>query len=257
MKQILYLACILAFALGLSADSSAAGDKPSKWHNISADSLNNQLTKGDDSILVINTLSPIEYRDCSIPNSINIPLEKIETTDKLPKDKATQIVFYCCSERCVISKTTADVAVSKLGYTNVFILDGGLPAWKIAGYPTTTIERVQRTNILSLKPDALKKSMDTKNNWVIVDICPPIVYKTQRLPNSINIPFADLENRYVELPMNKMIIIVDKVGHRSFIAARFLKMKGVKDVRRLFGGIEEWIEYFGEESLVTDAQTKN
>ena len=52
--------------------------------------------------------------------------------------------------------------------------------------------------------------------------------------------------------MNKKIIVVDQVGHRSFIASRYLKMKGIHDVRRLFGGIEEWIEILGNEFLETE-----
>ena len=32
-----------------------------------------------------------------------------------------------------------------------------------------------------------------------------------------------------------------KLAIDHFIAARYLKMKGIEDVLRLFGGIEEWV----------------
>jgi rhodanese-related sulfurtransferase len=42
----------------------------------------------------VNALSDIEFNLEHIPGSINIPAGEIQTTDKLPQDKETLIVFY-------------------------------------------------------------------------------------------------------------------------------------------------------------------
>ncbi|MBN2090785.1 rhodanese-like domain-containing protein [candidate division KSB1 bacterium] len=224
--------------------STVVSQSETDWQFLSPEQLYQLMNESDKKLLVIDTLSPLEYRECSIINSINIPYEKLATTDKLPPDLETRLVFYCCSEICSISKKAAEIAINK-GYKHVFVLNGGLPAWKMADYPTTMIKKVTRSYVLSLKPEKLKKYMEEKKDLLLVDIQPPDFFAKNHLPNSMNIPFADLEDRYHELPLNKTIIIIDNVGHRSFLAAKFLKMKGFKNVWRLFGGIKGWGQIYG------------
>lgn len=62
-----------------------------------------------------------------------IPFDEIEQhLDELPADKGARVVLYCRSGS--MSATSARVLVG-LGYTDVWNLDGGMIAWKQAGYP--------------------------------------------------------------------------------------------------------------------------
>jgi rhodanese-related sulfurtransferase len=47
-----------------------------------------------EKFLLVNALSDIEFNLEHIPGSVNIPVGEIKTTDKLPQDKETLIVFY-------------------------------------------------------------------------------------------------------------------------------------------------------------------
>jgi rhodanese-related sulfurtransferase len=47
-----------------------------------------------ENFLLINALSDIEFGMEHIPGSVNIPVGEIKTTDKLPVNKETPIVFY-------------------------------------------------------------------------------------------------------------------------------------------------------------------
>jgi rhodanese-related sulfurtransferase len=55
---------------------------------------------------------------------------------QLPKDKSTDLVFYCSNTKCTASDAAADRAASH-GYTNVHIMRAGIKGWKAAGNPTT------------------------------------------------------------------------------------------------------------------------
>ncbi len=70
---------------------------PSIWAanfpEISTSDLKNKLD-AKERFLLVNALSDIEFDLAHIPGSINIPAGEIRTTDKLPQDKETLIVFY-------------------------------------------------------------------------------------------------------------------------------------------------------------------
>ena len=54
------------------------------------------MVDADEKMLLINTLSPIEIRDKSIPGSVGMPYEFIQDgSAKLPADKGAKLVFYC------------------------------------------------------------------------------------------------------------------------------------------------------------------
>jgi rhodanese-related sulfurtransferase len=62
-----------------------------------------------------------------------IPFDQIETNiDKLPTDKDARIVIYCRSGS--MSGISARSLV-KLGYTDIWNLDGGMIAWQASGRP--------------------------------------------------------------------------------------------------------------------------
>ena len=57
------------------------------------------LMETDPNVLVVNVLSTIEYEMHHITGSINIPINVIKDSVKLPADKSTPLVFYCMGTR--------------------------------------------------------------------------------------------------------------------------------------------------------------
>ncbi len=55
------------------------------------------------------------------------------------------------------------------------------------------------------------------------------------------IPLAELENRFAEVPSDRQVICICKVGGRSLKATEFLVGKGI-DAANLAGGMRAWAE---------------
>lgn len=190
-------------------------------------------------LLLINTMSFIECRDHSIPDSICIPCGIFdEQTGRLPRDKQRKLVFYCESDLCLRSSQCAEKSI-KLGYTDVSVLKNGLPGWKTAGYETVSQERIPRKAIPSVKPVLLKRWLDEAKPLFILDIRSQDTFREGHIGGAVNIPFSRLEEQYHNLPLDRLIIVVDERGFRSFIAACYLARKGF-EMTRLFGGMERW-----------------
>lgn len=97
----------------------------------------------DVSVIELKTL--MENKDFTLVNvhipfegnlpktDLSIPYDTIgQNTDKFPVDKSSKIILYCRSGRM---STIAAQELVKLGYTNIWNLDGGMAAWEQAGQP--------------------------------------------------------------------------------------------------------------------------
>lgn len=64
------------------------------------------------------------------------------------------------------------------------------------------------------------------------------------IPNIINIPMSEFENRLNEIPRDKDIVLVCMVGQRSLLATGFLIKNGydVNKVTNMKLGLVRWVE---------------
>ncbi|HAR44832.1 MAG: hypothetical protein A2X56_15030 [Nitrospirae bacterium GWC2_57_13] len=62
---------------------------------VSAEQLKSMM-EGKRKVVVIDTRLPVEYREGHVAGAISIPADRMKVDRaKLPKDKATPIIFYC------------------------------------------------------------------------------------------------------------------------------------------------------------------
>ncbi len=57
------------------------------------------MMEQDQSVILINVLSALEYELQHIPNSISIPVNCLKQTSLLPDNKDTPLIFYCMGPR--------------------------------------------------------------------------------------------------------------------------------------------------------------
>lgn len=81
------------------------------------------LINNNNNVEIIDVRNMDEYNTGHIANAKNVPLEGI---DNISYDKSTIIILYCASG---MRSMKAAEKLSKMGYTNLYNLDGGLLNW--------------------------------------------------------------------------------------------------------------------------------
>jgi rhodanese-related sulfurtransferase len=83
------------------------------------------------AVTLIDVREPAEYAAAHIPGATLVPLSKFHPR-KVIQDEYTQIVLYCRSGK---RSTMAAKKLLNAGFAKVTHLEGGISAWKQAGYP--------------------------------------------------------------------------------------------------------------------------
>lgn len=173
----------------------------------------------------------------------------VEAELRLPRKDAA-IVLYDDGEGLV---ATGAERLAALGYTNISALDGGLKAWRDAGYQVFADvnsyskafgELVEaRRHTPSFSADEVAKMIADKANIAILDVRRFDEYATMNIPGSVSVPGGELVLRAGQAaPDPDTTIIVNCAGRtRSIIGTQSLINAGVPNkVRALRNGTIGW-----------------
>lgn len=140
-RLLLLMLCILSWPLtscgSQSATPAESVGKPvavegGHFTRIDADQLDAMLKNKD--FFFVNTHIPYEGEIAE--TDAEIPFDQtLLRLNEYPTDKNAKIVLYCRSGRM---STEAAGMLVKAGYTNVWELQGGMQAWRQAGYQLKT-----------------------------------------------------------------------------------------------------------------------
>lgn len=237
IKRHLFLLQLLVV---LCAGTTARAEEPA-WQVISAPELNDMIESHDThSLMVIHVLSKWEYDMQHIPGSININLEKLKTSDRLPADKNLAIVLYCMGTRCPYTAEGADILVQK-GYTQVYGFLGGIPEWRTFSYPLVTLDDAMfKAPVRKLSPLKLSKMLQEEPIYMI-DVRPKKFTRDNHFIEGVHLfPMLTLADDYTHLPKDQPIVITDWAMKQAVPAAKFLQSKGYQIKGVLKGGMERW-----------------
>jgi len=86
-----------------------------------------------ENALMLDVRETQEYEGGRVPNAVHVPLSQLATRGaELKRFTSRPVIAYC--ERGGRSRSAA-ATLAKLGFTQVYLLRGGLRAWSEAGLP--------------------------------------------------------------------------------------------------------------------------
>jgi len=132
MKKVTILLATLLFASG--AYGCGMGEQMDGYENASVKHAHEHWQAGKSSpipFIFIDVRTPEEYAEGHIDGARLIPLQELERRlAEVPKVK--RVYLYCHSGK---RSTAAANMLVKAGFTNIENIEGGIAAWRGAGYP--------------------------------------------------------------------------------------------------------------------------
>src|SRR5690606_29699849 len=106
--------------------------------------------------------------------------------------------------------------LSRVGFDNTLgYLNGGLQAWKAAGFETDSIN--------SVSPEEFAKNYE---NATVIDARRPGEFTAERVEKATNIPLDFLNDHISEIPKEETFYVHCAGGYRSVIWASIMKARG-------------------------------
>jgi molybdopterin/thiamine biosynthesis adenylyltransferase/rhodanese-related sulfurtransferase len=103
-------------------------------------------------------------------------------------------------------------------------------------------EHVVPTRVPEITAPEVKKMMDEKKPFVLVDVREPHEFQICRIPGSVLIPLGDVPKRMSELNSADDIVVHCRSGQRSAQAVDFLMKAGFRKIHNLKGGVLAWAD---------------
>ncbi|MBA3010879.1 MAG: MBL fold metallo-hydrolase [Proteobacteria bacterium] len=205
--------------------------------------------KSGKAPVIVDVRLPTEWMGLRIGQVINMPLNQLGAlSSKL--DSAQPVVAVCNS---AYRSSLALGILEQKGFGKATSLKGGSQAWIDAGYPVfgsdTTKTQVNAATVAKreikmpsrMSPDQLKGLiLDLPGSFDLVDIRPPSMFADFHLPQSVNIDIADLLSNPAYLVGTGPLIIVDRDGTLSLMAAGMLYQKTKREIKAVTGGLEAY-----------------
>ncbi len=148
----------------------------------------------------------------------------------------------------------AAALLTRFGYTDVSVLDGGLSAWEAAGFEVFSGTNVpgkafgevieHRLHTPNIDASTLKQLLDAGEDLVVLDSRPFPEYTNMNIPGGVECAGAELVHRALAAaPSPDTLIVVNCAGRtRSILGAQSLVNAGVPNpVAALTGGSMSWL----------------
>ncbi len=122
--------------------------------------------------------------------------------------------------------------LTRVGFDNIQgYLEGGFEHW--------LANEKRYDMVISITPEEFSLDIKHSPNAEIVDVRKESEYNNGHVKGSKLVTLADINNQIKELDPNKEYLVYCGGGYRSMIASSFLKSKGFKFVKNVYGGFAQ------------------
>ncbi|MFO8055035.1 MAG: rhodanese-like domain-containing protein, partial [Bacteroidales bacterium] len=88
-----------------------------------------------------------------------------------------------------------------------------------------------------ISAEDLHEMVTGSEKFVLLDVRAPLEFEDEHIKGAINIPVADLRERYSELKKGDAIILLCSSGNRSSLGVSILGQHGFKNLHNVAGGM--------------------
>lgn len=83
---------------------------------------------------------------------------------------------------------------------------------------------------------------DVPDGAFLLDVREDDEWAAGRIPGSVHVPMSSIPERSPEVPKDRDVVVVCRMGARSAQVTAYLKQLGWTNVRNLDGGVQAWTE---------------
>ncbi|WP_051401601.1 rhodanese-like domain-containing protein [Advenella kashmirensis] len=224
-----------------------------KTEYIDAHALKQQIHDAEE-IAILDVREHGQYGENHLFFAVSLPYSVLELEiERLIPRKSTRVVLYGNRHESEVI-TSACMAASRMGYTNLSILQDGIQGWQTEGYatfagvnlPSKTFGELAEHAYDTPRVTALELHQwlnDDSHKIVVLDGRPVPEYKKMNIPGSVCCPNGELALRAGQLaPDPETTIVINCAGRtRSIVGAQTLINLGIPNtVYALENGTQGW-----------------
>jgi hydroxyacylglutathione hydrolase len=185
--------------------------------------------------LILDVRSAAEFGAAHVPGSLNIGLGgQFASWAGTLIAIETALVIVAESEE---NAKEAQVRMARVGLENVKgYLDGGIDAWKTAGFEVATVPQISVSE--------LKELIASRSDLQVVDVRRPGEYESGHAPRAGTAPLSNLKETLPSLKLDptKLTAVICAGGYRSSAAASIMQPQGFTNLLNVTGGTSAWIK---------------
>ncbi|HEU5349656.1 MAG TPA: rhodanese-like domain-containing protein, partial [Ktedonobacterales bacterium] len=167
-----------------------------------------------------------------VPGSLNIELDASFGTYVgwlLPFNKPLMLLLEDASGR-----NEAATQLMRIGYEQWRgYLDGGVGAWKSAGFPTSHFD--------AISVDALHRRWQRREHLSVLDVRDEAEWESGHVSGTQHIHIGDLMRHLHEIPRDVPVATICHSGHRAAMAASIVAALGRETLAVQRGGVDDWL----------------
>ncbi|HZC04773.1 MAG TPA: rhodanese-like domain-containing protein [Ktedonobacterales bacterium] len=182
-------------------------------------------------IPLLDGRSRVDFAKEHIPGSINIELDAsfaIYAGWLLPFNAPLSLLTDD-----VAGRREAVAQLIRIGFEQTQgYLDGGISAWRDAGYSTSAFERIDVAE--------LHRRLTLPDGPAVLDVRDETEWRSGHIPGAQHIHVADLPRHLNETPMDRPVAVICRTGHRASIGASLIAALG-RETIAVSEGVPDWM----------------